>query len=150
MSETTAQPLPDLPDAEPVGHNGANVAVTERSAWTGSAGLAGTELVGGILLIVVGVLGFITGAAGLADATFPAAAGVPLMVVCVVIVVACILGLTMLRIISPGHTMVVQLEAREIVDLDPERRAAMVSNLLVVLCSDSSTQPVINTGGLYS
>ncbi len=150
MSETTAQPLPDLPDAEPVGHNGANVAVTERCAWTGSAGLAGTALVGGILLIVVGVLGFITGAVGLADATFPAAAGVPLMVVCVVIVVACILGLTMLRIISPGHTMVVQLEAREIVDLDPERRAAMVSNLLVVLCSDSSTQPVINTGGLYS
>lgn len=43
-----------------------------------------------------------------------------------------------------------QLEDRNIVDLDPERRAAMVSNLLVVLCSDSATQPVVNTGGLYS
>ncbi len=36
-----------------------------------------------------------------------------------------------------------------IVDLDDERRAAMVSNLLVVLCSDRHAQPVINTGSLY-
>ncbi len=36
-----------------------------------------------------------------------------------------------------------------IVELDDERRAAMVSNLLVVLCSDRHTQPVINTGTLY-
>lgn len=36
-----------------------------------------------------------------------------------------------------------------IVDLDDERRAAMVSNLLVVLCSDRHTQPVVNTGSLY-
>jgi regulator of protease activity HflC (stomatin/prohibitin superfamily) len=36
-----------------------------------------------------------------------------------------------------------------IVDLDNERRAAMVSNLLVVLCSDRHTQPVVNTGTLY-
>jgi regulator of protease activity HflC (stomatin/prohibitin superfamily) len=36
-----------------------------------------------------------------------------------------------------------------IVELDDERRAAMVSNLLVVLCSDSHTQPVINAGSLY-
>lgn len=43
-----------------------------------------------------------------------------------------------------------QLEKEDIVDLDPERRAAMVSNLLVVLCSDSHTQPVVNAGGLYS
>lgn len=43
-----------------------------------------------------------------------------------------------------------QLEAKEIVDLDPERRAAMVSNLLVVLCSDSNPQPMINTGSLYT
>ncbi|WP_216402721.1 SPFH domain-containing protein [Arcanobacterium phocae] len=42
-----------------------------------------------------------------------------------------------------------QLEQKSIVDLDPERRAAMVSNLLVVLCSDGQTQPVINAGGLY-
>jgi regulator of protease activity HflC (stomatin/prohibitin superfamily) len=36
-----------------------------------------------------------------------------------------------------------------VVELDPERRAAMVSNLLVVLCSDRHTQPVVNTGTLY-
>jgi len=42
-----------------------------------------------------------------------------------------------------------QLGARQIVKLDDERRAAMVSNLLVVLCSDQGTQPVVNTGTLY-
>jgi SPFH domain / Band 7 family len=41
------------------------------------------------------------------------------------------------------------LSERGIVDLDSERRAAMVSNLLVVLCSENDTQPVINTGTLY-
>jgi hypothetical protein len=35
------------------------------------------------------------------------------------------------------------------VELDAERKAAMVSNMLVVLCSDHSTQPVVNTGTLY-
>jgi regulator of protease activity HflC (stomatin/prohibitin superfamily) len=38
----------------------------------------------------------------------------------------------------------------KIVELDDERRAAMVSNLLVVLCSDRHTQPVVNTGSLYT
>jgi len=38
---------------------------------------------------------------------------------------------------------------QKIVELDDERRAAMVSNLLVVLCSDTHTQPVVNTGSLY-
>ncbi|MBL4886332.1 MAG: SPFH domain-containing protein [Planctomycetaceae bacterium] len=42
-----------------------------------------------------------------------------------------------------------QLTRDKIVELDDERRAAMVSNLLVVLCSDSSVQPVVNTGSLY-
>ena len=42
-----------------------------------------------------------------------------------------------------------QLADHEIVDLDDERRAQMVSNLLVVLCSDRHTQPVVNTGSLY-
>jgi len=41
------------------------------------------------------------------------------------------------------------LSAKDIVELDDERRAAMVSNLLVVLCSDKATQPVVNTGSLY-
>jgi hypothetical protein len=37
-----------------------------------------------------------------------------------------------------------------VVELDPERRAAMVSNLLVVLCGERSPQPVVNAGSLYS
>jgi hypothetical protein len=41
------------------------------------------------------------------------------------------------------------LSRRDIVTLDDERKAAMVSNLLVVLCGDKSTQPVINTGTIY-
>jgi len=43
-----------------------------------------------------------------------------------------------------------QLGEKHIVELDNERRAAMVSNLLVVLCSDRHTQPVVNTGSLYT
>ena len=42
-----------------------------------------------------------------------------------------------------------QLAAQDVVDLDDERKAVMVSNLLVVLCSDHATQPVVNTGTLY-
>lgn len=41
------------------------------------------------------------------------------------------------------------LSDRNIVDLDPERKAAMVSNLLVVLCSESETQPVVNAGSIH-
>ncbi|WP_366523832.1 SPFH domain-containing protein [uncultured Algimonas sp.] len=42
-----------------------------------------------------------------------------------------------------------ELKSKNIIDLDAERRATMVSNLLVVLCSDKATQPVVNTGSLY-
>jgi regulator of protease activity HflC (stomatin/prohibitin superfamily) len=42
-----------------------------------------------------------------------------------------------------------RLEAEEVVELDEERKAAMVSNLLVVLCSEQATQQVVNTGSLY-
>lgn len=42
-----------------------------------------------------------------------------------------------------------QLAARAVVHLDDERKAHMVSNLLVVLCGDRATQPVVNTGSLY-
>jgi regulator of protease activity HflC (stomatin/prohibitin superfamily) len=42
------------------------------------------------------------------------------------------------------------LTERGVVELDSERRAAMVSNLLVVLCAESEAQPVINAGTLYS
>ena len=42
------------------------------------------------------------------------------------------------------------LGEKKVVTLDEERKAAMVSNLLVVLCSERSTQPVVNTGSLYT
>ncbi|MFD9706100.1 SPFH domain-containing protein [Lentzea sp. NPDC059081] len=43
-----------------------------------------------------------------------------------------------------------RLADHDVVELDEERKAAMVSNLLVVLCGDRSTQPVVNTGSLYT
>lgn len=42
-----------------------------------------------------------------------------------------------------------QLSAKNVVELDDERRAAMVSNLMVVLCGERDTQPVVNAGTLY-
>ena len=42
-----------------------------------------------------------------------------------------------------------KLSERKIVELDDERRASMVSNLLIVLCADRGPQPVLNTGSLY-
>ena len=42
-----------------------------------------------------------------------------------------------------------KLSAEEIVELDDERKAAMVSNLLVVLCGNHDAQPVVNSGSLY-
>jgi hypothetical protein len=41
------------------------------------------------------------------------------------------------------------LSEKNVVHLDDERRAAMVSNLMVVLCGERDTQPVVNTGSLY-
>jgi hypothetical protein len=43
-----------------------------------------------------------------------------------------------------------RLSEEEVVDLDEERKASMVSNLLVVLCGDRDTQPIVNAGTLYS
>jgi regulator of protease activity HflC (stomatin/prohibitin superfamily) len=43
-----------------------------------------------------------------------------------------------------------QLKAQNVVDLDDERKASMVSNLLVVLCGEENAQPVVNTGSLYT
>jgi regulator of protease activity HflC (stomatin/prohibitin superfamily) len=43
----------------------------------------------------------------------------------------------------------VRLKDQGVIDLDEERKASMVSNLMVVLCSDRDTQPVINAGSLY-
>ena len=58
------------------------------------------------------------------------------------------------KIVEGAVTMVQnaldRLEVDAIVHLDDERKAAMVSNLLVVLCSDSRVSPVVNTGSLYT
>lgn len=58
------------------------------------------------------------------------------------------------RIVEGAVTMVhmalEQLARKDVVHLDEERKAAMVSNLLVVLCGERGTQPVVNTGTLYS
>eukprot|EP01031_Cornospumella_fuschlensis_P021196 gene21196-25968_t len=43
-----------------------------------------------------------------------------------------------------------ELSAKKVVNLDEERKAAMVSNLLVVLCGEGEAHPVINTGTLYN
>lgn len=58
------------------------------------------------------------------------------------------------RIVEGAVSMVemalTQLKDKHIIDLDDERRAAMVSNLLVVLCSEESAHPVVNAGTLYT
>lgn len=43
-----------------------------------------------------------------------------------------------------------ELSKHNVVELDEERKAAMVSNLLVVLCGEEGAQPVVNTGSLYT
>jgi len=58
------------------------------------------------------------------------------------------------KIVSGAVSMVElalkSLSDKNVVELDDERRAAMVSNLMVVLCSEHDTQPVVNTGTLYN
>ncbi|HYB30289.1 MAG TPA: SPFH domain-containing protein [Solirubrobacteraceae bacterium] len=59
------------------------------------------------------------------------------------------------RTITAGATglarmAVSQLEASDLVELDPERKAAMASNLLVVLCGDRPPRPIINIASLYT
>ncbi len=51
--------------------------------------------------------------------------------------------------VSMVEMAIEQLSQRNVLTLDDERKAAMVSNMLVVLCSDQHTQPVVNTGSLY-
>lgn len=51
--------------------------------------------------------------------------------------------------VSMVETALEQLSAKNVVHLDDERKAAMVSNLMVVLCSERDTQPVVNAGTLY-
>lgn len=51
--------------------------------------------------------------------------------------------------VSMVETALQMLSEKNVVELDDERRAAMVSNLMVVLCSERDTQPVVNAGSLY-
>jgi regulator of protease activity HflC (stomatin/prohibitin superfamily) len=51
--------------------------------------------------------------------------------------------------VSMVHMALEQLSEKDIVDLDEERKAAMVSNLMVVLCGDKDVTPVVNTGTLH-
>jgi regulator of protease activity HflC (stomatin/prohibitin superfamily) len=57
------------------------------------------------------------------------------------------------KLVEGAVTMVdmalTQLSEKNVVELDDERKAAMVSNLMVVLCGERDTQPVVNTGSLY-
>lgn len=48
------------------------------------------------------------------------------------------------------ETALQELSRKEIIELDDDKKAAMVSNLMVVLCSDKDTNPVVNTGSLYT
>ena len=52
--------------------------------------------------------------------------------------------------VSMVEMALTELSAKKVVDLDAERRAAMVSNLMTVLCAESEVQPVVNTGTLYN
>ena len=52
--------------------------------------------------------------------------------------------------VSMVETALTRLETENVVNLDDERKAAMVSNLLVVLCGESRATPVVNTGSLYT
>ena len=48
-----------------------------------------------------------------------------------------------------GTMALEKLNENQIVELDEERKAAMVSNLLVVLCGNKDAQPIVNSGSLY-
>ena len=52
--------------------------------------------------------------------------------------------------VSMVEMALAELSAKQVVNLDDERKASMVSNLMTVLCAESEVQPVINTGTLYS
>ena len=51
--------------------------------------------------------------------------------------------------VSMVEMALAELSSKEIIQLDEERKAAMVGNLLVVLCGDNQAEPIINTGTLY-
>jgi hypothetical protein len=52
--------------------------------------------------------------------------------------------------VSMVEMALLQLSEKNVVELDDERRAAMVSNPMVVLCGEREAQPIVNAGTLYS
>jgi uncharacterized membrane protein (Fun14 family) len=64
-----------------------------------------------------------------------------------------VVAMTVQRIVEGAVGMVQlalqRLQEEGVVELDEERKATMVSNLLVVLCSEQATRPIVNTGTLY-
>ena len=54
------------------------------------------------------------------------------------------------NVTEPRDMALCELAEKGVVELDPERKAAMVSNLMVVLCGESEVHPVVNTGTLYA
>lgn len=93
----------------PVGHEGARVTVTEKTAWTGGAGLGVAALLGSLILITLGVWGFIYGGFQLDAGN---STGALCMIGGVVAAIASVILVAMVRITSPGHTHVVQFFGR--------------------------------------
>jgi hypothetical protein len=54
------------------------------------------------------------------------------------------------RTATSGYLALEQLADQGVVELDEERKASMVSNLLIVLCGEENARPVLNAGSLYS
>ena len=156
-TSATVDPVAEPPARTPVGHEGTRVEVTEHRAWAISGFLA---LLGGSTDVVTDEL---------ADevARRVAVAGVEIVEVRIShLAYAPEIAQAMLqrqqagaiiaarqRIVEGAVGMVdmalEMLSRKGIVQLDEERKAAMVSNLLVVLCGERGTQPIVNTGSIY-
>ena len=110
--------------------------VTEGEGWSAP----------GVPVLVTGI-GMLLAAVGLlvlGDVASPGGAG-PMTAI-----VAAILLFIAAALAYGGLQLALQrLREEDVVELDEERKAAMVSNLLVVLCSEQATQQVVNTGSLY-
>ena len=111
----------------------------ERSAFA----LPGLPVLLLALLVAMGAIA-LTIQAGIQNDPGRLAYTLPVLVVGIFI-------LTGLFVVNPNEAVALQLfgDYRGTVQLDEERKAAMVSNLLVVLCSERSANPVVNAGTLY-
>jgi hypothetical protein len=109
----------------------------------------GARFLPGLRMLVLGIVLLLAGVALLVLASHQShGVAVALIVLGVLVLIATALVLRGLTAVVPGHARVVQLFGRYRGTIR-ERKAAMVSNLLVVLCSEQATQQVVNTGSLY-